>query len=368
MHDRPYLIGSEIYRSSSYGGRHPLAIPRVSAAVDLIRAMGWLDEGHYIDSPMATPTQLARFHDPAYIAVVQRAEADQHLPDILRQRHNIGLNGNPVFPEIFRRPATACGGTLKGAELLRDGGIAYSPAGGTHHGRRDRASGFCYFNDPALGILALLDQGLRRILYVDVDAHHGDGVQDAFAGHDHVTTLSIHETSRWPYSGAAGDRGGGNARNLPVPSGLNDSEMAWLVEHAVLPLAERMRPEAIILQCGADALADDPMSGLALSNRALWHVVASLMGRTLRLLVLGGGGYNPWAVARCWAGVWATLNGIDPAMAPTPAAEQLLRGLTWNRSQGRNPPAHWLATIADAPRPGPIRDEIRHLAAAALAP
>ena len=366
MTRRPFLIASEIYRSSSYGGRHPLAIPRVSAALDLVRAMGWLDEAQYVDSPVATVDQLARFHDRDYIAAVKRAERDGQLPRELRQRFNLGCNGNPVFPEIFSRPATACGGTLRAIELLRDGGTVYSPAGGTHHGRPDRASGFCYFNDPVLGILAMLDQGLSRIFYVDVDAHHGDGVEDAFVGDGRVFTLSIHESGRWPYSGKIEDRAGGSARNLPVPAGFNDSEMRFLFDEVVLPLAVRFAPEAIVLQCGADGLADDPMSGLSLSNRALWSCVRGLMGRAPRFLVLGGGGYNPWAVARCWAGVWATLNGIEPSVSPTPSALEVLRGLSWNRSQGRDPPDHWFDSIADPAREGPVREQVRALVKAAM--
>jgi len=366
MTEPPRLIASEIYRASSYGGRHPLAIPRVSAALDLVRAMGWLDEARYVDSPLATPEQLARFHDRDYIATVMRAERDGQLPRELRQRYNIGCNGNPLFPEIFSRPATACGGTLKAVELLQGGGIVHSPAGGTHHGRRDRASGFCYFNDPVLGILAMLDQGLRRIYYVDIDAHHGDGVEDAFAGDDRVFTLSIHEAGRWPYTGGVEDRVGHGACNLPVPAGFNDSELEFLFDEVVLPLGSRLRPEAVVLQCGADGLADDPMSGLALSNRALWASVRKLMGLAPRLLVLGGGGYNPWAVARCWAGVWATLNGIDPAVPPTEAAGDVLRGISWKHRHGRQPPERWFTTIADAPRDGGIRDPVRAVAAAAI--
>jgi acetoin utilization protein AcuC len=365
---RPFLIGSEIYRTSSYGHRHPLAIPRVSAALDLIRAMGWLDERQYVDSPMATAEQLARFHERDYIAAVLEAEAAQHVPAERRQRYNIGCNGNPVFPEVFRRPATACGGTLKAGELLRDGGIVFNPAGGTHHGRRDRASGFCYFNDPVLGILSLLDQGIAPVYYVDVDAHHGDGVEDAFAGDGRVFTLSIHESGRWPYTGKATDDAGGTALNLPVPAGFNDSELAWLVDAIVVPAGERLRPAAVVLQCGADGLADDPMSRLALSNRALWRVVQALMPVSSRLLVLGGGGYNPWAVARCWAGVWAALNGIDAAVPPTAEAEAVLRALTWHRRQGRTPSPHWFTTIADPPQSGSVRGEVRDLAAAGLAP
>jgi len=364
------LIGSEIYRNSSYGRGHPLAIPRVSATLDLIRAMGWLTDGAYIESPRATPAQLIRFHEPDYVAALMRAERGARPSEEERRRFNIGRNGNPIFPEIFSRPATACGATLKAVELLlEDGGIVYNPAGGTHHGRPGHASGFCYLNDAVLGILAFLDGGLRRIYYVDVDAHHGDGVQDAFADDPRVLTLSIHESGRWPYTGATEDRAGGGARNLPVPSGFNDSEMRWLVETVVLPLGRAFAPDAVVLQCGADALADDPLSGLTLSNRALWDVVRRLIGLAPRLLVLGGGGYNPWGVARCWAGVWAVLNGLDPgASEPTPAAREVLRAITWTRSQGRNPPEHWMTTIADRPRPGPVREAVRAVAAAALRP
>ena len=116
-----------------------------------------------------------------------------------------------------------------------------------------------------------------------------------------------------------------------------------------------------MVQCGADSLADDPMSRLNLSNRALWAAVKALSGLASRVLVLGGGGYNPWSVGRCWAGVWATLNGIDPDVPVTPEAEEVLRTLTWTRRQGQNPPEHWFTTIADPPRPGPVRDEIRSI-------
>lgn len=363
----PILIGSEIYRGSSYGPRHPLSAQRVPAALDLIRAMGWLDAAQYRDSPQATAAELARFHDPEYVAAVQRAERAGIEDAEIRRRYNIGCNGNPVFPEVFRRPATACGGTLAAMRLLAEGGVVHHPAGGTHHGRRDRASGFCYFNDPVLGILGFLDAGIAPVYYVDVDAHHGDGVQDAFADDDRVFTLSIHEAGRWPHTGALADRAGGAARNLPMPAGFNDDELAYLTEQVILPIGRSLQSAVVVLQCGADGLADDPMSGLALSNRGLWSVVRALMGLAPRLLVLGGGGYNPWSVSRCWAGVWAVLNGIDPAAAPRPAALEVLRRLTWNRSAGRNPPQRWLTTIADVPAHGPVRDEVRAIAGAVLA-
>jgi acetoin utilization protein AcuC len=247
---------------------------------------------------------------------------------------------------------------------LRDGGIVYSPAGGTHHGRRAQASGFCYFNDPVLAILGFLDRGLR-VCYVDVDAHHADGVQDALAGDPRVRIVSIHEDGRWPYTGAADDRGGGNVWNLPVPAGFNDSEFAFLTDTVVLPLARSFRPDAIVLQGGCDALADDPMSRLALSNGALWRCVTALAELTPRLLVLGGGGYNPWSVARCWSGIWGTLNGLDIPERLPPAAEAVLRGLAWNRRRSDPRPEHWFTTLADPRNDGPVREAVAALAEAA---
>jgi acetoin utilization protein AcuC len=360
---RPLFIGSEIYRQSRYGAQHPLGIPRVSAVTDLCRALGWLPDEAYVESPQATPDQLARFHDRDYIDALMRAEARQGVGDEESRRFNIGRNGNPVFGEVFRRPATACGASLKAAALLHDGGIVYSPAGGTHHGRRDRASGFCYFNDPVLAILSFLDQGLR-VYYVDVDAHHADGVQDALAGDNRVQIVSIHEDKRWPFTGAADDRGGGNVRNLPVPAGFNDTEFAYLVDNVVLPLGRSVRPDVVVLQGGCDALEDDPMSKLSLSNAALWRCVGAVMDLAPRLLVLGGGGYNPWSVARCWSGVWATLNGLPIPERLPPAAEAVLRGLSWNRRRSEARPEAWFTTLADPPRDGLVRGEVASLAAA----
>jgi acetoin utilization protein AcuC len=365
----PRLIGSEIYRRSSYGGRHPLAIPRVSLMLDVVRALGWVPGSAYIEASKATAVELARFHDRDYISAVERAERDGRVDPASSERYHIGRNGNPVFPEVFSRPATACGATLAAVELLLSGpdvpAVVYSPAGGTHHGRRDRAAGFCYFNDIALGILRLLDRGVTRVLYVDLDAHHGDGVEEAFRDEPRVLTISIHERDRWPYTGTPVDQGP-SWRNLPVPAGFNDSELGFLLDRAVLPLAEAFAPEVVVIQSGADALADDPMTKLALSNRALWRAVDRLRRLAASTLVLGGGGYNPWAVARCWAGIWATLAGIELPERLPETAEQLLRAVEWRHSLARNPPQRWFTALADPPNEGSVRAEICDVAAAAL--
>jgi acetoin utilization protein AcuC len=325
---------------------------------------------------MATPAELARFHDPGYVAAVQAAERDQAVPAAVRARHHLGAKGNPVFREVFRRPATAAGGSLLAARLLLQGpGTVYNPAGGTHHGRPDRASGFCYFNDPVLALLALLDGGLERVVYLDLDAHHADGVQDALSHDPRVLVISVHEDGRWPMPaasadgpvpGAALDRGGGRARNIPVPPGFNDDEMDYVTEAAILPLVEAVRPQALVIQGGTDATVDDPLSRLALSNTALWRAVGAAARLAPRVLMLGGGGYNPWSVGRTWAGVWATLAGQPiPPRLPA-AAERVLRGLAWRHSRGRNPPDLWYTTLADPPRRGPLRPAVRAAVAAAL--
>ncbi len=362
----PVYIGSEIYRGSTYGPKHPLAIPRVSTVTDLVRAMGWLDPASYVPAPMASVAAVTRFHHPDYVAALRRAEDTQSVSDADRERYRIGAEGNPVYREVFRRPMTSAGGVMLAARLTLPGGVAYCPGGGTHHGRPDRASGFCYLNDPVLGILTWLDAGLDRVAYLDIDAHHGDGVQDAFADDARVLTVSVHEAGRWPRTGLATDRAGGAARNFPVPAGFNDTEMRALMQDAILPLIAAHRPDAVFLQCGADALEEDPLARLSLSNNAHWAVVAAVRPLAPRLIVTGGGGYNPYTVGRCWAGVWATLNGIPIPPRATAAAEAVLRGLTYNRAAGRNPPEHWFTTLRDAPREGTVRPEIRQLAAGAL--
>ena len=356
----PVFLGSGIYRGSSYGAWHPLRIPRVSTVMDLCRALGWFAPGQERTSPRARPATLKRWHTGAYVDALVAAERDGAVSEAVRRRHGLGTHANPVFPEMYRRPATAVGASILAGELLACGGIVHSPAGGTHHGFPDRASGFCYLNDPVFAILSLRANGAARVAYVDIDAHHPDGVFDGFRDDTDVMIVSVHEERRWPFTGEITERGAGETWNLPVPKGLNDTEFAACLDGLILPRVVAFRPDAIVLQCGADAVEEDPLSRLALSNDAHLRAVAALMPMSPRLLVLGGGGYNPWSVARCWTGVWAVLNGIDiPGRLP-PEAEAVLRGLEWSGARaGRAPPGHWFTTLRDAPRPGPVRSEVR---------
>ena len=366
-----FFIGSEIYRGSSYGSRHPLSIPRVPTVIDLGRAMGWFGPGQYRRSPRARSAALRLFHTERYIAALARAESEGRVDADTRARHGLGTLSNPVFAEMFRRPATAAGGSMLAAELLARAGIVFNPGGGTHHGLPDRAAGFCYLNDPVLAIRVLLGQGLTRVVYVDIDAHHCDGVAVAFAGDARVLMISTHEEGRWPFTGALEDDAGGNAINLPLPRGTGDDGFARAAEEVILPAVQALKPQAIVLQCGADAVAEDPLSRLALSNNAHWRLVAALKGMAPRILVLGGGGYNPWAVGRLWAGVWATLAGHEIPDRLPGAAQAILSRLDWARRGQDRPAPHLLETLRDPPRPGPecdvLRARLRYLRARAAA-
>jgi len=358
----PRFIGHEIFRYSSYGERHPLRVPRVSTVMDLSRALGWLPRAQFIPSPRAKPAALVHWHTPAYVAALQRVQSDQRATQADLDRHSIGSPNNPVFPEIFSRPATAAGGSILAGELLRDGGVIYNPPGGTHHGMPDRANGFCYLNDPVLAMLSLRHHGVRRIAYVDIDAHHPDGVEVGFGGDPECLMISVHEARLWPRTGPVENDAGGNAFNAAVPRGLNDSEMAVIRDDLILPKVSAFRPDAIVLLCGADGVEEDPLSHMALSNNAQWDVLRGLMGMAPRLLVLGGGGYNPWSVGRLWTGVWGILNAHEMLETLPDKAEHVLRGLRFDHnSRGRNPPDHWFTTLRDAPRPGDVRSEVRDI-------
>lgn len=364
----PAFIGSEVYRRRAYGNNHPLAIPRIPTVMDLCRILGWLDERQFRDSPQATFAQLAQFHHPDYIEALRRSDEAGRADKETRERYGLGTMENPIFRGVFERAATSVGGSILAAELALQGRIAYHPAGGTHHGRPDRAHGFCFFNDPVFAILTLLNHGLTRIFYVDLDAHFGDGVQDAFSDDDRVFTLSIHEAGRWPYAGDVDDRAGGAARNLPVPSGFHDSELDHLMQRAVLPIGRQFGPEAVVITCGADGLAGDPLSHMALSNLALWRAVEQLTALSKRAVVLGGGGYNPWTVARCWAGLWGYLNGHDVS-APLPGeAQALLRSLSCDLVDDEDIMEIWHTTLADPSNHGSVRTEVAALVPLVLAP
>jgi acetoin utilization protein AcuC len=358
----PIFVGSEAFRRAAFGENHPLKIIRHSAVMDLARILGWLSDDNFRACEPASVERLLEFHDRAYVKALQHADASGKVKHEVRDLYQIGTLENPLFAGLFDRAARTVGGSILAAELALEGRTVFHPSGGTHHGRADRACGFCYFNDPVFAIKTFLDAGVEQVYYVDLDAHHGDGVEIAFFEEPRVTTLSIHEDYRWPYSGST-SYPREKAFNLPVPREFNDSEFEYAMENAALPLADRVHAEALVVCCGADCLAGDPLSTMMLSNGALWRAVDQLLALGLPTVILGGGGYNPWTVTRYWTGLWGRINGQEiPETLPQQAVD-LLRGMECDLVDEEDVDVSWYNTLADSPNPGPVRGSVMSLAA-----
>jgi acetoin utilization protein AcuC len=224
----------------------------------------------------------------------------------------------PVFREMYAYAALACGATLRGADLVASGEAhaAFNPSGGYHHAGPEMASGFCYINDVALACLVLAER-VDRVLFLDVDAHHGDGVQNAFYDRRDVMTMSFHESGKTLFPGTGfedeigtGD-GAGYSVNVPLPVGTYDSAFLRAFDAVAVPLVGAFDPDVIVLEAGADGLANDPLAFLSLTNNAYEQVARRVVGFGKPVLATGGGGYHPENTARAWALVWTALCGEE---------------------------------------------------------
>jgi len=319
-----------------FGPGHPLAPVRVELTMELARAFGVLTgPGVGVAAPdPATDAELELVHDPDYIAVVRRAGRSSS-PDPSVLRFGLGTPDDPVFPGMHEASALVAGATLAAARAVWSGSAqhAASIAGGLHHAMADHASGFCIYNDPAIAIAWLLEQGAGRIGYVDIDVHHGDGVQAAFYNDPRVLTISLHEhpATLFPGTGRPSETGGpdaeGSAVNVALPPGTRDA--GWLrAFHAVVPpLLRSFRPQLLVSQHGCDTHWLDPLANLELSidgqraaHAAIHRLAHEMAGG--RWLLTGGGGYElVQVVPRTWTHLLAEAAGrpIDPA-AQTPGA------------------------------------------------
>ena len=354
------FVGGTRYRQTGYGSNHPLAIPRVSLALDLINAYGAIGPEEYLAGRPASHRELWGFHGRDYILAYERAQFRGRVTEPDRRLFHLGTLENPYFPGFFDTPNFAAGSSILAAEWVLKGAAAFSPAGGMHHAAPHQARGFCYLNDPVLAIQRLRKAGLR-VLYWDLDAHHGDGVEAAFVEDAEVLTVSIHMDTRYAYpfhGGQIGDCPGG-AVNVPLPPGINDSEYGLVFSRLWPEILARFSPDAVVLQAGTDILAPDPLSRFQVSNVCFWSVVRRIVEDSPHLLVLGGGGYHPVALARCWAGVWAILSGRRLGNLLPGSGAALLRAVEWDLEDEEAP--GYLAQfvhLEDAPREGPVRPEV----------
>ena len=325
-----------------FGPGHPLAPVRVELTIALARSFGLFGQpGVQVVTPQpATREELELVHDPGYIAAVQQA-GQTGYPDV---RHGLGTPDDPVFPGMHEASALVTGATLAAARAVWSGqaGHAANVAGGLHHAMRGNASGFCVYNDPAIAIKWLLAQGAGRVAYVDLDVHHGDGVQAAFYDDPRVLTISLHEhpATLFPGTGLPGETGtgagAGYAVNVALPAGTEDA--AWLraIDAVVLPLLRAFRPTVLVSQHGCDSHRLDPLAHLRLSvdgqrqAQVLMHELAHELCDG-RWIAAGGGGYAlVQVVPRTWAHLLGIAAGmpLDPEMATPAPWRELARSLT----------------------------------------
>ncbi len=312
------LIYTESYLDYDYGPTHPLKVIRLKLAYELIRAYGLLrlPTVRFVPTRKAEEEDLALFHSRDYLEVLKQAN-DGTLPKEAYQ-YGLGPGDNPVFKGLYDWSRWVTGATLQAADLVFRGEteLAFNMAGGLHHAQRSRASGFCYINDAVIGIRKLLDQGMR-VAYVDIDAHHGDGVQKAFYRTDRVLTISLHETGNTLFPGTGFEfeigegEGEGYSVNLPFPPFTDDEVYTWAFEEVVPPLIRAFRPDVVFTQLGVDTFYNDPLANLQLSLFGFERVVRRLKELSPKWVALGGGGYEISNVARAWCLAWAVMNGVE---------------------------------------------------------
>ncbi|NPA32790.1 MAG: acetoin utilization protein AcuC, partial [Aquificae bacterium] len=328
---RAYLVASDEYKRYRYPKNHPLRIPRVSLLLSFLRAMGLVEEDELIKSRRATREELLLFHDEDYINALAQAESCLCVPKGAREKYNIGGYENPVSPATLSGSALATGSTLQAIDAFLEGNVAFNPAGGMHHAKKDKAGGFCFINDPAVGIEYLRRKGFNRILYVDLDAHHCDGVQEAYYDTDEVFVLSLHQSPKYAFPFKTGflhqigeGKGEGYTLNVPLPRDTNDDEYLFLLEEALKIVSERFKPQIYILQLGTDPLLEDYLSKLSLSNVGFLRAFSLVRDTFGEGVYLGGGGYHPFALVRAWTLIWCAISGRKAPEKLTHTARQLL--------------------------------------------
>src|SRR5437660_7001215 len=312
------LVYSEEWRRFDYGPTHPLRMERLGLTWRLMEAYGLTtlpDATVHAPAP-ASERALEVWHTREYLAVLKAANggvAPRHA-----ERYGLGAGDNPVFPGLWDAARLGAGGSLLAADLVGSEKVtrAFHFAGGLHHALPRRASGFCYVNDAVLAILQLKARGLR-VAYVDIDAHHGDGVQNAFYADRNVLTISTHERGDrlFPGTGFVEEMGEGAGRgfsvNLPLDV-LTDSSIYLPAFEAVVPrLLTAFKPDVIVMQLGIDSHRTDPLTHLALDIQGFARAVARITEFAPRVVALGGGGYDIGNVARAWTAAWAVMNGVE---------------------------------------------------------
>ncbi len=302
----------------TYPPDHPFNTIRAKKTREIIKSMGLLAAPDRIEVPPepADRMVLKKFHSARYLHTLQKASKGQWEYEALNM--GLGTSDCPVFKGMYEYALLAVGATLTGARLILDdkARAAFNPSGGFHHAHPERASGICYINDVALGCMLLPEQD-KKVLYLDVDVHHGDGVAYAFYDRSDVMTISLHQNPRMLFPGTGfedeiGDgEGKGYCVNIPLPVGTYDDAYMLAVKTVVLLLIRAFKPDVFVFELGADALAGDPLANLAITNNVYVEIIRQLLTFGKPILMTGGGGYNVDNTVRAWSLGWSVLCGAD---------------------------------------------------------
>src|SRR4051812_27165575 len=331
MSESVVVVWDDVFTGYDFGAEHPLRPVRLELTMALARSVGVLDRPNVrVAAPVAaTDDLLALVHDPLYISAVRRAPSDP--TGRWSRAFGLGTPDNPIFDRMHEAGALVAGASVDAARAVWEGTAehAVNIAGGLHHAMRDCASGFCVYDDPAVAIAWLLSAGATRVAYIDVDVHHGDGVQAAFYDDPRVLTISLHESGRtlFPGTGFADETGGGDAVgtsvNVALPAGTNDAGWQRAFAAVVPPLLRSYRPQVLVTPLGCDSPALDPLAHLGASVDGLRSTYAALHSLAHevcdgRWVALGGGGYEiVQVVPRAWTHAIAEVAGTT-VDGPTP--------------------------------------------------
>jgi len=312
------FIYTDAYFDYDYGLNHPLKIVRLKLAYELIKACGLLSLSsvQYIPTQKAEDEDLALFHSRDYLQALKQVSDGHFDQDVYA--YGLGPGDNPIFKGLYDWSLWVVGATLQAIDFVMngEGDIAFNIAGGLHHAQKSKASGFCYVNDPVVGISKLLRRG-KRVVYLDIDAHHGDGVQWAFYGTPQVLTISLHETGYTLFPGTGFEseigvgEGEGYSVNIPLLPYTDDETYLWAFEEVVPPLIRAYQPDLVVTQLGVDTFYNDPLTKLNLSIHCFEKVLRRIKAIAPRWVALGGGGYDISNVARAWALAWGVMNGVE---------------------------------------------------------
>jgi acetoin utilization protein AcuC len=312
------FIYNDAYLDYDYGPTHPLQVIRLKLTYELIRAYRLLDlpSVEFISTTKAREEDLALFHSQEYLNILKKAN-DSYLQGNA-YTYGLGPGDNPIFSGLYDWSLLITGATLQAVDFVANGkgDVAFNIAGGLHHAMKSRASGFCYVNDPVIGIMKLLSHGMR-VAYIDIDAHHADGVQAAFYQTDQVLTISLHESGYTLFPGTGFEneigegKGEGYSVNLPFLPYTDDEIYWWAFEEIIPPLIHAFKPDIVMTQLGVDTFYNDPLTNLQLSIYGFEKVILRIKELAPRWVALGGGGYDVSNVARAWTLVWAVMNGIE---------------------------------------------------------